>query len=73
MSLQNFFDACGDSVELNAESLTVEWSRSGVGFGSVTFYKRDGKLYCDNECMSREFVRKVMTDLVDSAEFIDER
>ena len=45
----------------------VAWSKPGVGFGQFEFYEKDGVLYCDNETMNREFIKKVLCDMVDQS------
>ena len=54
--------------------LYFNWSMEGVGFGQLSVeYDRDlDKITCDNECMSREKVRKILVafanHLVDNCE-----
>jgi len=46
------------------------WGAKGVGFGEVTFSKdKDNKLHVQSECMGREFVKKALAALVDSAKW----
>lgn len=49
-----------------------EWGIEKFGFGTTTFYYKDGILKCDNECMSKEFIKAILCDFVDKAEFIDQ-
>jgi len=50
-------------------SSTISFSMKGFGFGQVVFYNdADGNLRCDNECMSKDTLRKIMNTLVDCAE-----
>lgn len=49
--------------------IIINWSVKGVGFGEYAFFQRDGKIYCDNETMSREAVKKVLCMMVDQAVF----
>ena len=46
-----------------------QWSATGVGFGELYFYTKEGddKVYCDNEMMSKAFIKKVLCDMVDNA------
>lgn len=55
------------SVSLDEDiSNMILWSVPNVGFGTLHFYKgKDGKIHCGNECMSREFIKKVLCDMVD--------
>ena len=51
-----------------ADTICICWGRPGIGFGEVVFYTDDdGNLKCDNEGMSREFIKEVLCDLVDNA------
>lgn len=47
----------------------LAWTTKSAGFGHTTFYTKKGKLYCDNETMSKDFVKTVMCKLVDDAVF----
>jgi len=66
MSLKEMFDAmeddCGPTSNVN-----FQWSAKGVGFGGFYFYTEDGKpqVYCANECMSKEFIKKMLCKMVD--------
>ena len=72
MSIRDFFKLCEDDVELY-NNFEVHWSKTDVGFGSFQFYTdEDGKLYINNECMSRRFIKQILCDLVDSAELEDD-
>lgn len=68
MSIKDFFNSCKDDccVEGNA---SFKWSLKGSGFGGLYFYQKNGKTHCDNECMSKETVRKIMNILIDNCEF----
>ena len=52
------------SVELDGEGedwLNLAWETRSAGFGLTTFSEADdGSLTCDNETMSRKFVRDVL-------------
>lgn len=54
-----------------------DWGWKGFGFGQISFnYDREsGQLTCQNECMSRDAVRKIMHAfadyLADNAEMDD--
>lgn len=58
-------------VKVNApNTLYVQWSLKGYGFGTFTFVvKEDGVLWVDDECSSRETVKKVLGILIDNATF----
>ena len=55
------------------EGFVIRWAIKGFGFGNLTFVRRpDGKVECDNECMSREFVQACMAAFVLRCKFYDE-
>lgn len=43
----------------------IQWSKPGVGFGQFEFYENNGVIYCDNETMSRDFIKTILCDMVD--------
>jgi hypothetical protein len=46
----------------------LRWQTASAGFGEVRFYRgEDGRVHCENECMSRDFVKSVLMRLVDDA------
>ena len=53
----------------NDGGFCLSWGTVSAGFGELTFYLLGNKLYCDSECLGKEFVRKVldkfMSDLLD--------
>ena len=49
------------------EAIVFLWGIEGIGFGETSFYYEDGKLKCDNECMSKEFIKAILSDFVDRA------
>ena len=67
MSLTDFFEKFEDSCEPN-ETATFSWSAKGHGFGQVYFYvdKKDGYVHCNNEIMSREFIKEMLCIMVDN-------
>lgn len=55
------------------EGFEIRWAIKGFGFGGLTFVRRpDGKVECDNECMSREFVQACLTAFVLRCKLYDE-
>jgi len=54
----------------NTENIMFSWGIDRFGFGTTTFYYKDGKLKCDNEAMSKESIKKILCKFVDNAEFI---
>ena len=56
------------------EGMRINWVAKGIGFGAIDLYldKRDGnKLKCDNEYMSKEFVKAVFNHAIEQADFQD--
>ena len=53
-------------------TVTIQWSEKGRGFGEYVFQLIDGKMVCDNECDSRETVKRILCIMVDQCEFVDE-
>lgn len=76
--IQRFLDSCSDHC-VPSEGVTFEWSKPGVGFGLADFYfsaHEEGgeiKLYCDNETMSKEFIKERLCKMVDDAIFVDDK
>lgn len=56
-------------------SAGFRWSASGIGFGQVYFrYDEDRDvIYCDNEMMSKEFIKRILCRMVDECELADPR
>jgi len=61
----------GEEGENQTESIMFIWGIDHFGFGTTTFFYRDGKLMCDNETLSKESIKKILCKFVDDAEFID--
>lgn len=66
MSLQNYFNSFDNSCEPQ-DCVTFRWSQKGRGCGDISFYMKDGKVYCGNEIMNREFIKQQLCDMVDIA------
>lgn len=81
MTIQAFLDSMEDSCcpvvyteeGIESSSATFAWSAKGIGFGSFVFYEKDGELRCENECMGKEFIKKLLCNMVDEATMNDER
>lgn len=56
--------------EGKTENIMFSWGINGFGWGTTTFYYQEGKLYCDNETMSKDQIKMLMNKFVDNAEFI---
>jgi hypothetical protein len=70
MTVKALFQQTPDSVDLSNE-FTIEWTSTNVGFGQFKFYTKDDVVYCDNECMSKEFIKQVLCDMVDNCVLTD--
>lgn len=55
---------CWSKHERNDGGFVVRWQKPHCGFGELSFFLKDGKLRCHSECMSREFISKVMSQIV---------
>ena len=53
------------------DAVSFSWGVPGRGFGQLIFYMKEGKLYCDNECMDKEFIKERLCKLVDNAELTE--
>lgn len=53
------------------DPFTVTWAMKDVGVGTFSFWEKDGKVYCDNEGMSKEFIKKVLCEMVDQSTLED--
>jgi hypothetical protein len=50
--------------------LYINWGEKDTGFGQLRIYVgQDGKMHCDNELMSRGWVKKILGELVDRCVF----
>ncbi len=58
------FNNCSNGCE-PAGYVAFQWSVKGVGFGSIGFYTKDDKVNCNNELMSREFIKDILCKMVD--------
>jgi hypothetical protein len=62
--LQKVLDACYDTT-----SLFVRWSRQGFGWGEFSIkIDKDGAATIDDEGMSKKFMKRVLTDILNSLE-----
>ena len=61
----------GISITISGKYFIIHWSVKGRGFGDYTFWQEGDKIMCDNECDSKESVKKVLCMLVDNADFTD--
>lgn len=56
-----------------SNNFTLNWSTDNIGFGQFRFYEKDGELFCDNEMMSKEFVKRMLCQMVDECAFTQVR
>jgi hypothetical protein len=70
MTVESLLDKIPNSVNLSNE-FTVEWTSTNIGFGLFKFYTKDDVIYCDNECMSKEFIKQILCDMVDNSVLTD--
>jgi hypothetical protein len=58
--------------EHNKGGFIVRWGTKSAGFGEMSVWvKKDGTLRCDNEGMSRKFLKEVLALLVDNCNLDD--
>ena len=77
----SFKDSCGPRRDDNGvfTPIMAAWTAKDHGFGEFTFYVIGGKLRyvigdklrCDNEAMSKDFIKKMLCQMVDDAELDD--
>lgn len=70
MSIKEFFDSMKDNCEPEGTT-TFNWSAKGIGFGQFYFYVKDGELRCENECMNKGFIKKMLCQMVDESTLND--
>ena len=61
---ENIEDSCDiiDGVQMN-------WEAKDCGFGQFYFYHNDeGQLCCDSETMGKEFIKRMLCQMVDDCE-----
>jgi hypothetical protein len=52
-------------------TICIKWSEKGRGFGEYVFQYIDGKMYCHNECDSKETVKRILCQMVDDCIFTE--
>jgi len=50
------------------DTIHLQFGVKGFGFGELYFYTKEDKLYCDNELMGKETIKKILNIMVDKAE-----
>ena len=65
------FGGLKNSCEMQTDGLLVNWTAKGTGFGQFYFYYKGDKLICDSETMGKEFIKKMLCQMVDDCELYD--
>jgi len=47
--------------------VVINWIVKDCGFGEIKFYQDGDKIYCDNELMSKDFIKAILCLIVDKA------
>lgn len=53
-------------------TVDFEWSMKEYGFGRLYFYEEHGKVFCGNECMNRETIKKILCQMVDDCTLLEQ-
>lgn len=66
MGILDLLEKLEDSAEPHS-SISMSWEAKGIGFGQFYFYldEQDKKWHCQNECMSKEFIKRMFNAFVD--------
>lgn len=66
MSLLEAFGRFKDSCE-PTDGVQFSWMAKDIGFGSMYFYisEKDGMVHCNNEYMSKDFLKRMLCKMVD--------
>ena len=51
-----------------SSALYIKWGVSGFGYGELYFYEKDEQIYCDNELLSKDTIKKILNIMVDNCE-----
>lgn len=52
--------------------ILINWSEKGRGFGEYAIWAEGDKIYIDNECDSKETVKRIFCAMIDNAYLTDE-
>lgn len=58
-------------IDING-TIGVKWSAVGIGGGELLMYSDADLLMIDNECMSKEFLKKLFCKIIDQSALSDE-
>lgn len=45
--------------------LSLNWTAEKCGWGQLHFYEKNCRTYCDNEIMSKKFIKAALCQMVD--------
>jgi len=72
MGIQDILDKCENKIDLN-EPIYLSFSVNGFGFGELYFYQTDDDvIHCANECMSKDRIKQILSQMVDECILDDE-
>lgn len=71
MSIQDILDKCENKVTL-VQPIYLQFSVKGVGFGELYFHEKDSVIQCENECMSKDRIKQILSQMVDECVLADE-
>ena len=55
-----------EEIRKNSQpGLIFNWGCDGIGFGQVVIAQHEGKLFIDDECMSKEFIKEMFSYFID--------
>jgi hypothetical protein len=60
-----------DKHKNNDGGFVLQWAANGIGFGELSFIKKDGKTECHTECMSRKFIDAALKYFLDNIDMLD--
>lgn len=65
--MDKYADLQVDSIlfPVYGQGMKIQWSSDSMGFGEVTFEVTDGKVSIDTEAMSKDFVKALLSRMVD--------
>lgn len=62
---REMFESVPDFCEPK-DTFTIVWGVKKVGWGELEFYVgQDKKVHCQNECMSKEFIKEQLCRMID--------
>lgn len=71
MSILEMLDRVENGIDI--DRFTISWSMKGIGWGQYHFYMgNDDKVHIQNECMSRESIKKILCMIVDAVVLDDD-